>query len=147
MPHDHDHDLVLVDATVPDITAPASGITKAARAFWFQVAEKLGIPTAFLLLACGAAWLVASWVGTEILKPAADRHLQFIDSVELSVKQQANTLEVISRNSAMQLEAMETMSDEQRAMAKWCEATSKSGEQQEMLLEEIKAKLNPGECD
>ena len=68
------------------------------------------------------------------------RHLQFVDMVELTVKSQANTLEVLTRNSSQQLE-------EQREMSKWCEAMSKSGQQQEMLLEEIKAKLRPGECD
>lgn len=117
------------------------------KAFWFRAAERFGVPVVLLLLLCGVLISAGRWVGTEIIKPAADRHLQFIDSVELSVKQQATTLEVLTRNSAQQLDVMEEMSAEQRAMAKWCEATSKSGQQQEMLLEEIKAKLRPGECE
>lgn len=51
-------------------------------ATWLQIAQTLGIPVACLVALSLAVWAVLKWLAINVLKPLADRHVKFLDSVE-----------------------------------------------------------------
>lgn len=71
-------------------------------------AEKLGIPTLFCVALCFAIYRTGSWAATNIGKPVVDKHLEFIDTEQKSMK-------VIADNSMKQTENMERQSKQMEA--------------------------------
>lgn len=66
-------------------------------------AEKLGIPTLFCVALCFAIYRTGSWAAINIGKPVVDKHIEFIDTEQKSMK-------VIADNSTKQTENMERQS-------------------------------------
>jgi hypothetical protein len=51
-----------------------------------QIVEKLGIPMGVLMVFSWGFWKSAQWAGTRIILPIHERHMQFLDSLEDTLK-------------------------------------------------------------
>ena len=78
---------------------------------WLNLAERLGIPTLFILLGGLGFWKIVNWIGKQvekfaenIVKPIADAHLHFVGSLDSTQKQLANS-------SQKQADAVDKISD------------------------------------
>lgn len=100
------------------------------KSFWFRVAERFGVHTIVLLFVGFLCWRIYNEVATPMLA----RHIQFVDTVESSVKQQTDTLQALSLIQQQQL-------TEQANTSAWCRSMSESAAKQQRTLEEIEAKL------
>lgn len=53
---------------------------------WLQIVEKIGIPMGILAVFSWGFWKSAQWAGTKIILPIHERHMQFLDSLEDTLK-------------------------------------------------------------
>lgn len=59
---------------------------------WAEVAERLGLPAALLMVVLAAAGRACAWVGREVVVPLRDRHLAFLDRTERLLAGQERSL-------------------------------------------------------
>jgi len=59
---------------------------------WTDVAERLGLPAALLVVVLAAAGRACAWVGREVVVPLRDRHLAFLDRTERLLAGQERSL-------------------------------------------------------
>lgn len=62
------------------------------------VAERFGVPTAFSVIICLLVVWATRSLYNDVLLPVSSRHLQFIESVETSMKAQERALKVVADN-------------------------------------------------
>lgn len=62
---------------------------------WLQIAQSLGIPVMCLVALSWAVWKGLQWIGMYVLKPLAQKHLEFVDRVSSSVDKVPETFERI----------------------------------------------------
>lgn len=55
---------------------------------WVSVATNLGIPAVCLLALGAGVWKVMTWLGQNIVKPVADRHVKFLDDLSTAIATQ-----------------------------------------------------------
>lgn len=53
---------------------------------FLQIFEKIGIPMGILAVFSWGFWKSAQWCGTRIILPIHERHMQFLDSLEDTLK-------------------------------------------------------------
>ncbi len=53
---------------------------------WVEIIEKLGLPVGMLAFVSYSLWKATAWLGVNILAPLKDRHLQFLDSLQITLK-------------------------------------------------------------
>lgn len=52
---------------------------------WISLAQNLGIPVTCLAALAFAVWKSLVWLGMNVVKPVADRHIKFLDAVETAI--------------------------------------------------------------
>ncbi len=61
------------------------------------IAERIGIPTAILVIFAFAVWRVLKWMGTTVIKPMADSHIAFVNETTQTNKVNSQTLERLTQ--------------------------------------------------
>lgn len=63
--------------------------------------ERLGVSCTFLMFFVWTAYRAANWLGDKIILPLHDRHIKFIDRLEVGlenvVKSQENTMDLLNQ--------------------------------------------------
>ena len=75
---------------------------------WKWIAEKLGIPTMFLLLICFALYTSVSWTVQNVAKPVVEKHLEFLETEQ-------NSMRTIADSSSKQTTSVEKIVVEMKA--------------------------------
>lgn len=60
-----------------------------------QIAQSLGIPVAILAVLGLAIWRILVWIGSNVIKPAMERHMRFLDKVETTMESVTQTQHAI----------------------------------------------------
>ena len=63
--------------------------------------ERLGVSCSFLIFFVWSTYKASTWLGEKIILPLHDRHIKFIDRLEVGlenvVKSQENTMEILNQ--------------------------------------------------
>lgn len=57
--------------------------------------NRLGLPAAILLTSATALWRAGTWLGQEVIKPIAQRHIEFLNALDKRDERQTKLLETI----------------------------------------------------
>lgn len=87
-----------------------------------QLITIIGVPCTILLVATWLFVRAGKWLGLNVIKPIADRHIQFLDETQ--------------SNGRQQIECMASIEESQKAQAKAMENQTK-------LLERMDARIRP----
>lgn len=63
---------------------------------WFEIAKTFGLPVTLLLILLFGVMRTVKWLATNIVKPAFDRHMKFLDQVEANLVESEETLKQMS---------------------------------------------------
>lgn len=85
------------------------------------VAEKLGIPTMFAIIFCIAIYQTGKWTASHVFDPVVEKHIEFLDTEQESMKQ-------IAVASSKQAENMERQSRQMEQHTALLESISRNSE-------------------
>ena len=72
-----------------------------------ELLQTFGLPVGLLIALLAALWRGCHWLASEILRPVTARHLQFLDAVDVALKQMNDNVGHLTRS-------VETVAAEQR---------------------------------
>lgn len=78
---------------------------------WINAAGTLGIPAVILFASGVALWRAGRWCGTDVIKPVANRHLAFLDALDVAINKIASTSSQISDSLSATTSAIKTTHD------------------------------------
>jgi len=78
---------------------------------WTNAASTIGIPAVNLFAGGLAAWKEGRWCGTDVIKPVANRHLAFLDALDVAINRIASTSSQISDSLTATTSAVKTAND------------------------------------
>lgn len=86
---------------------------------WLEIIERLGIPVGMLAFVSYGIWQAGGWLGVTIIAPLKDRHLQFLDSLQ-------TTLKILAEGQTALAKEMETIT--KIISGEWHDPNKKTGE-------------------
>ena len=81
-----------------------------------KIATDFGLVAALLVAILLALYRMGKWLGTNVVKPLADRHLVFLERIEKVQIEQSLTLQAIARNQERQTEIQRDEVDQLKAI-------------------------------
>jgi len=81
---------------------------------WKWVAEKLGIPTMFVLILCLAIYKTGSWTADHIFSPLVTQHIKFLEAEQEVMKSIAFDVTKQTQEQSKQTDLLKAIRDDQR---------------------------------
>lgn len=81
---------------------------------WKWVAEKLGIPTMFVLILCSGIYYSMSWTADHIFTPLVTQHIKFLEVEQGAMKSIASDVSKQAQEQSKQTELLKAIRDDQR---------------------------------
>lgn len=79
--------------------------------WWFNVVQRVGLPTALVVFMCYGAWRGVSWFGANIAMPMYVEQVKFINSVDNSVKEMAKAAQLGEESRALMSRQLENQTE------------------------------------
>ncbi len=78
---------------------------------WFTLARDMGVAVTCLAGMSLTLYRAMIWLGTNVVKPVADRHIKFLDDLTLAYKAQGITMELLAQHQARSGDKLERALD------------------------------------
>lgn len=78
---------------------------------WTNAAGTLGIPAVILMASGLAFWKACRWLASDVIKPIANRHLSFLDALDIAISRVTSMSSQISETLSAQTTAIKSTNE------------------------------------